>query len=66
MKMQFKKDLYDCVWWQQMECYQAYDYNWSAWKELYDKWINYSTYVFQKMKCCAICAIVKLNHQHKH
>jgi hypothetical protein len=66
MKMQLKNDLYDCVWWPQMECYQAYDYNWSAWKELYDKWINYSTYVFQKMKCCVICAIVKLNHQHKH
>jgi len=22
--------------------------------------------MFQKMKCCAICGIVKLNYQHKH
>jgi len=36
-----------------MKCYQPYDFYWNAQNELYDKWINYSTHVFQKMKCCA-------------
>jgi len=49
-----------------MECYQPYDFYWNAQNKLYDKWINYSTHVFQKMKCCAICGIVKWNHQHKN
>jgi len=49
-----------------MEHYQPYDYDWNARNELYDNWINYFTYVFQNMKCCAICGIVKLNHQHRH
>jgi len=66
MKMWFKKDIYDYVQQWQMECYQPYDHNWNAQNELYDNWINDSTYVFQNMKCCAICGIVKLNHQHKY
>jgi hypothetical protein len=28
--------------------------------------MNFSTNVFQKMKCCAICRMVKLIHQNKH
>ncbi len=64
--MQFKKNVYDYVQQWQMEHYQPYDYNWNAQNELYDNWINDSKYVFQKMKCCAICGIVKLKHQHKH
>jgi len=62
----FKKDVYDHVRQWRMECYQPYDFYWNVWNEFYDKWINYSTYVFQKMKFCAICGIVKLNHQHKN
>jgi hypothetical protein len=49
-----------------MEHCQPNDYNWNARNELYDKWINSSTNVFQKMKCCAICEIIRLNHQGKH
>jgi hypothetical protein len=58
--------VYDCVWQRQMEHCQPNDYNWNARNELYDKWINSSTNVFQKMKCCAICEIIRLNHQGKH
>ncbi len=63
--MWFKKDIYDYVQQWQMEHYQPYDYNWNDQNELYDNWINDSTYVFQKMKCFAIRGIVKLNYQHK-
>jgi len=50
---------------QQMQHYQPYARSWSAWHELYDKWINSSTNVFKMMKCSAICGIVKFNHQCK-
>jgi hypothetical protein len=58
--MQFFKNVYDCVWQRQMEHFQLNDYNWNAWNELYDKWIIFFTIVFQKMKCCAICGIIKI------
>jgi hypothetical protein len=51
---------------QWMQWYQPYDQSWNGCYQLHDKWINYSTNVFQKMECCVICGLVKLNHQWKH
>jgi hypothetical protein len=45
---------------------KPYDQCWNVGHELYNKWMNFSTNVFQKMKCFAICGILKLIHQNKH
>jgi hypothetical protein len=37
--------------------------SWNGCYQLHDEWINYPTNVFQKMECCIIYGIVKLNHQ---
>lgn len=46
--MWFKEKVYDQVWLWQMECCQPCDCIWNAWNELYDKWIDYFTNMFQK------------------
>jgi len=64
--MRYKKDVYDWVRLQRIKHYQPYDQYWNAWNELYEKWIEYFTNVFLNMKCCAICGLTKLDHQHEH
>jgi len=40
---------------------KPYDQCWNAWHELYNKWMNFSTNVFQKMKSYILQYVEYLN-----